>query len=247
MAAQIELVFSGLAAEAGEFLFGVSTVAIVRAADELIVFDTGPYAYRPLLQERLRRAGIDSGEVTKVVLSHLHWDTAANADLFANAEILMHQRELDAAGAEDTRDWETPGYTGRALNRLRLAPVAGEIDLAPDVRIVELPGHTPGSIGLLAGRHLLAGDAVKNAQDAITGQPGSCADGARAASSLQKALAMSDIIYPGHDRPFRVGPPVAYVSDYELRIRLFVDPSGQDVDLRFGAGAAMSFATWPAD
>ena len=47
----------------------------------------------------LRRAGIDPGAVTKVVLSHLHWDNAANADLFGNADILVHERELSAAEA----------------------------------------------------------------------------------------------------------------------------------------------------
>ena len=99
MSNAIELLFTGIPAEADKFLFGASTVALVRVADELIIFDTGPYAYRPILQGRLRRAGIDPGAVTKVVLSHLHWDNAANADLFDNADILVHERELNAAEA----------------------------------------------------------------------------------------------------------------------------------------------------
>jgi N-acyl homoserine lactone hydrolase len=245
---EIELLFTGLAAEADKFLFGTSTVAVVRTADQLIVFDTGPYAYRPILQGRLRRAGIDPGAVSKVVLSHLHWDNAANADLFTNADIVVHQHELKAADAASGRDWAIPEYTIRALNKLRLRPVAGEVELASDIRVVELPGHTAGSIGLLVGRQLLAGDAVGSAKEAVTGRIASCAGSAQAAAaSLNKALAMSDIIYPGHDRPFRVGPPIAYISDYELRIRLFVDPSGQDEELHFGAAAAKSFATWPGN
>jgi N-acyl homoserine lactone hydrolase len=244
----IELLFTGLAAEADKFLFGTSTVAVVRAAGELIVFDTGPYAYRPILQGRLRRAGIDPGTVTKVVLSHLHWDNAANADLFVNADILVHERELNAADAASRRDRAIPEYTARALKKLRLQQIAGEVELASDIRIVELPGHTPGSIGLQVGRQLLAGDAVGNAKEAVAAQITSCAGSAQAAAaSLKKALAMSDIVYPGHDRPFRVGPPIAYISDYELRIRLFVDPSGQDEELHFGSAAAKSFATWPGN
>jgi len=244
--AEIELLFTGLAAEADKFLFGTSTVAVVRAADQVIVFDTGPYAYRPILQGRLRRAGIDPGAVTKVVLSHLHWDNAANADLFDNAEILVHRDELNATAAG--RDWATPEYTVRALKKLRLRPVASEVELASDIRIVELPGHTAGSIGLLVGRQLLAGDAVGSAKEAVAGQIASYAGGAQAAAaSLKKALALSDIVYPGHDRPFRVAPPIAYISDYELSIRLFFDPSGQDEELHFGAAAARSFATWPGN
>ncbi|HVX75677.1 MAG TPA: MBL fold metallo-hydrolase [Bradyrhizobium sp.] len=245
---EIELLFTGLAAEADKFLVGASTVALVRAGGELILFDTGPYAYRPILQGRLRRAGIDPASISKVVLSHLHWDNAANADLFANAEILVHERELKAAGRVSGRDPAIPEYTVRAMRKLRLRPVAAEIELAADLRIVELPGHTPGSIGLLAGRQLLAGDAVGNAKEAVAGQIGSHVSGAqRASDSLKKAMEIAEIIYPGHDRPFRVGPPVAYLSDYELRIRLFVDPAGQDEELHFGAAAAKSFATWPGN
>jgi len=248
MSAEIELLFTGLAARADKFLFGTSTVAVVRAAGELIIFDTGPYAYRPILQGRLRRAGIDPSEVTKVVLSHLHWDNAANADLFGTAEVLVHRRELEAADSPTARDWAVPEYTVRALRRLRLHPVSAEIQLTPDMRIVELPGHTSGSIGLLVGRPLLSGDAVGSAREAVTRQVAACAGGEQdALASLDKALAMSEIIYPGHDRPFRVGPPIEYISDYELKIRLFIDPSGQDEELHFGAAAAKSFATWPGN
>ena len=243
---EIELLFTGLAAEADKFLVGASTVALVRSGDELIVFDTGPYAYRPILQGRLRRAGVDPASVSKVVLSHLHWDNAANADLFPNAEILVHERELKAAGRTSGRDPSIPEYTVRAMRKLRLQPVTAEIEIAPGLHIVELPGHTPGSIGLLAGRRLLAGDAVGNAKEAVAGRIGSHVAGVhRACDSLKKALEIADIIYPGHDRPFRVGPPLAYLCDYELRIRLFVDPTGQDEELHFGAAAAKSFATWP--
>ena len=248
MAADIELLFTGLAASADKFLFGTSTVAVVRAARELIVFDTGPYAYRPILQGRLRRAGIEPAQVTKVVLSHLHWDNAANADLFGAADVLVHRRELEAADRATGRDWAVPEYTGRALRRLRLVPLSAGIELTPDIRIVELPGHTPGSIGLLVGDSLLAGDAIGSAREAATRQIAACTGGEQAAlASLDKALAMAEIIYPGHDRPFRVGPPIQYISDYELKIRLFIDPTGQDEELHFGAAAAKSFATWPGN
>src|ERR1700761_7647006 len=130
MSADIQLLFTGLPAEADKFLFGISTVALVRTGDELIMFDTGPYAYRPILQGRLRRAGVDPEAVTKVVLSHLHWDQAANADLFPNAHILVHQRELDAADrVGGLIDKAMPEYTARAIRRLRVRPVAGEIEL----------------------------------------------------------------------------------------------------------------------
>jgi N-acyl homoserine lactone hydrolase len=58
-------------------------------------------------------------------------------------------------------------------------------------------------------------------------------------------LGCADRIYPGHDRPFRVGPPITPVGDYALRIRLFVDPVGMDQEICIKSEQACSFATWP--
>jgi glyoxylase-like metal-dependent hydrolase (beta-lactamase superfamily II) len=242
----ITLLFTGLPAAADKFLLGISTVALVRTGGRTILFDTGPYAYRPILQGRLRQMGIDFAEIDTVVLSHVHWDNAANADLFPSAEIVIHERELAYAEAPDTHDANTPAYVGRALRKLRLRPISGEQDIAPGVRIVELPGHSPGSIGLLIGNELLAGDAVTCAGDAVAGsvqyQP---AYDDRAEASLKKALALAEIFYPGHDRPFRVGPRIEYTTDYALRLRLFTDPEGPDEEIQIGSFAAKSFASWP--
>jgi len=247
VAAEITLLFSGLPASADKFAFGITTVALLRVEGRIVVFDTGPYAYRPILLNRLRRLGVEPAEVDTVILSHLHWDSASNADIFSKADIVVHERELAYAGAPDSRDRSVPGYIGRAIRKLRLKTVSGETELAPGLRILELPGHTPGSIGLLSEDVLLAGDAVTCAKDAVAKTPSAfCVDPAQAARSLTRALE-ARIVYPGHDRPFFVGPPVAYVSDYTLRIRLFVDPAGQDEELRFGSAAAKSFATWPDD
>lgn len=242
----IALLFTGLPARADKFLTGISTVALVRLNGRTLLFDTGPYAYRPILQGRLKKLGVDPGEVDTVVLSHVHWDHAANADLFPNAEIVLHENELAYAETPNAHDAETAGYIGRALRRLKLHPIAGEQEIIPGVRLVELPGHSPGSIGALVGNALLAGDAVTCAGDAAAGdvrhQRGY---DKRAKDSLSRALTLADIIYPGHDRPFRVGPPVAYLDDYAIRIRFFTDPAGPDEEIQVGSFAAKSFASWP--
>jgi glyoxylase-like metal-dependent hydrolase (beta-lactamase superfamily II) len=242
----ITLLFAGLPARADKFLPGISTVALVRTGGRSIIFDTGPYAYRPILQGRLKRLGVDPGTIDTVVLSHLHWDSAANADLFPNAEVTLHEHALAYADAPDQHDADTPGYIGRALRRLRLRPLSGEQNIATGVRTVELPGHAPGSIGLLVGDALLAGDAVNCAGDAAAGdtlyqQPYD----ERARESLSRALGLAKIIYPGHDRPFRVGPPISYLDDYAIKIRLFTDPTGPDEEIQVGSFAAKSFASWP--
>lgn len=246
MSGEITLLFTGCPASADGFWVGATTVALCRVAGRTIMFDTGPYAYRPLLLGRLKRVGLTPADIDTVVLSHAHWDTASNADLFPNAAIVVHECELAYADRPAANDWATPPYIGRALRKLRLKSVGGECDIAPGVRVVELPGHTPGSIGLLLGRELLAGDAVACARDAVRGHAALWfADGAQADASLARALSAADIVHPGHDRPFRVGPPVAYLGDYALRIRLFFDPVGMDQEICIKTEQARSFATWP--
>jgi N-acyl homoserine lactone hydrolase len=242
----VTMLFTGIPASADKFLTGISSVALLRHAGHLILFDTGPYAYRPILQGRLKRLGIDPGQIDTVVLSHVHWDTAANADLFPNASIFLHERELNYAATPALHDASTPAYAGRALQKLRLAPFSGEPDIADGVKLVELPGHTPGSIGMLVGDALFAGDAIPSARHVIVGD-GDGQDGVAARTSLKRAAAMASVIYPGHDRPFRIKPAIEYLDDYALRIRFFTDPSGPDEEIRVGSFAAKSFASWPND
>jgi glyoxylase-like metal-dependent hydrolase (beta-lactamase superfamily II) len=244
----ITVLFAGLPVSSDNFLPGISTVALVQTNARLMIFDTGPYAYRPILQGRLRKLGIDPGKVDTVILSHVHWDTAANADLFPNATVVLHEKELAYADASDSHDDETPAYVGRALRRLKLKPLSGEPELCSGVRVIELPGHTPGSIGLMVGNELLAGDALSCAMNAAAGEVRYLpSKNSSACGSLQKALASASVIYPGHDRPFRVGPPITYLEDYAIRIRFFTDPTGPDEEIRVGSFAAKSFASWPTD
>ena len=90
----ITTLFTGAPASADKFTPGISTVALVRLPGRTILFDTGPYAYRPILLGRLKRIGVELDAIDTVVLSHCHWDTAGNADLFPNAQVILHEREL---------------------------------------------------------------------------------------------------------------------------------------------------------
>lgn len=245
--AVITHLFTGAPAIADKFTPGISTVALVRHAGKTILFDTGPYAYRPIMLARLKRMNVELDAVDMVVLSHAHWDAASNADLFPKAEIILHERELAYAEDIAAHDDQTQAYIGRTLRKLRLRTVSGDTELAPGLRILDLPGHTPGSIGLLVGEELLAGDAVVCARDAANGKVnGRAFDAAKAQASLARALASAQVIHPGHDRAFRMeAGRVVHVADYALRIRLFMDPYGPDEEIQIGSFVAKSFASWP--
>ena len=243
----ITVLFTGAPATADKFTPGISTVALVQLPGRTILFDTGPYAYRPILLGRLKRIGVELDAIDTVVLSHCHWDTASNADLFPKAQVILQERELAYAQDAARHDDQTQGYIGRALGKLRLVTTTGDMELAPGARILDLPGHTPGSIGLLVGDELLAGDAVICARDAARGKPSwSGHDAKQAQSSLERALASASVIYPGHDRQMRLEDgKIASLADYTLRIRLFTDPRGPDEEIQIGAHVARSFASWP--
>jgi N-acyl homoserine lactone hydrolase len=101
-----------------------------------------------------------------VVNTHLHWDHCSNNDLFPTARVMVQRRELDYA-PRPVR-WHSLTYEAGlsvepAWTRVRhqLHPVDGDVEIAPGVSVVALPGHTPGSQGVLVEgadrRYLIAG------------------------------------------------------------------------------------------
>jgi glyoxylase-like metal-dependent hydrolase (beta-lactamase superfamily II) len=86
--------------------------------------------------------------------------------------------------------------------------------------VIDLPGHTPGSIGLAVttddGVAVLTGDAVATADSLRSGRClGRPLDARQADASVARVAGLADFVYPGHDRPFRVTGRVAgdYLGD----------------------------------
>jgi glyoxylase-like metal-dependent hydrolase (beta-lactamase superfamily II) len=82
---------------------------ILRSADGLIVVDTGPPLEeahrRGITQVRdidaaLDEAGVKGAEVRTIVLTHLHWDHAANAGKFPNAVYLTLGNHRERGGGD---------------------------------------------------------------------------------------------------------------------------------------------------
>ena len=95
-------------------------------------------------------------------------------------------------------------------------------ELAQGVKVIHLPGHSPGSIGLLveteAGLAGITGDAMHTAAVGKAGRsPLVFYSESQANESIARVMSMSDVLYPGHDRPFRMvdGDP-EYVEPYQL-------------------------------
>ncbi|GAA1592676.1 hypothetical protein GCM10009789_53420 [Kribbella sancticallisti] len=192
------------------------SIHLVESEGGRVLFDCGHAGRRRKLLEALSAQGLKPGDIDTVVLSHGHWDHVQNVDFFRQARVLLHADELKNLDAPPAEDLGTPRWAKAVLDGLDVQST-GEGDLLlPGVQVLDLPGHTPGSIGLAvtaeSGITVLTGDAVPTAavlrSRRASGRP---YDAAKADASIARVASLAEIVCPGHDAPFRVGEPLEYV------------------------------------
>lgn len=179
-----------------------------------VLVDCAGYSDRVEFFEALGRRGLRAEDIDVLVLTHLHFDHCVNARFFPRARVLVTAAEYEfarrAAGRTPPVDPYVVDDAEAMLGRLRTEILESEIELAPDLRLLFVPGHTPGAMAGLAdtpaGRVAIASDAAKSVAELITGQvyPSAVCDQAHARRSIARLLASADIIVPGHDRQVRV-------------------------------------------
>jgi glyoxylase-like metal-dependent hydrolase (beta-lactamase superfamily II) len=165
--------------------------------------------------EGLRAVGVDPAKIDDVVVTHLHWDHAGNWDKFPNARIWLQQAEMAyatgpyAEHAFMRRPFE-PAHLAGLIAKLyegRLSYVDGEAELAPNLTLHRVGGHTPGQqvarVKTRRGWIVVASDALHyyaNMERDNPFQTMFCVPDAVVAFSTMRRLADSDDhIIPGHD------------------------------------------------
>lgn len=164
---------------------------------------------RQLLHRAEAKAAARIGE--QVPLATATWSSGLKEQL-ADSGFLLPPLLVDAVPC--------PGFDPAAFRIIPAAPThtvqGGDvIDLGGRrLTVVDLPGHTPGSIGLVDDeeRALLSGDAVYEGE-LIDTLPES--DVALYARTMERLLALDvDAVYPGHGRPFGRDALRAIARDY---------------------------------
>ena len=123
--------------------------------------------------ELLAHLGLEPAGIKTIVMSHLHWDHWAGYELFPSATFLVQDAEVAFwSGRARRHSLITSSANLAALDAVAALNAAGRVrmldgareDLWPGLRIVPLPGHTPGLQALLVetarGPVMLASDAL---------------------------------------------------------------------------------------
>jgi N-acyl homoserine lactone hydrolase len=190
-----------------------------------ILVDPAHVGRRTFLQDALAARDLTISDIDKVVLTHAHWDHVQNIDLFEHAPIYLHAEERVYSRRPHRNDWATPAWTSDMLERMVIEEIGEGDEIIPGVGIVGMPGHTVGSVGVTVdnadGTSLITGDALHYASVALTkDNPLVFWDDALARKSIDRALELADIIYPGHDQAFRMTEDgeIDYVRPFNLTI-----------------------------
>jgi glyoxylase-like metal-dependent hydrolase (beta-lactamase superfamily II) len=199
----IDVLLGGFFGRSNRGFLGWSGIYLVTTPrGRRLIFDTGGYNERGTIPKLLEEHGLGVTAIDCVVLSHLHFDHAANWDLFPKADLVVHEKEI--AYAQATDDTAVLRYHAEALlanDRLHL--IGEESSTLEDgVHVVHVPGHTPGAIALTIKDSVLSGDALKSRWD-LRGQLTDTWNDELALQSIQKITTLGNRIYPGHDVPLK--------------------------------------------
>ena len=215
--ADLDILTYGFAFLSDQGGLGWSTVSLLTVGGQNILIDTGPASRRPMLYQALQDRNLGLEDIDTVILTHLHWDHCQNTDLFNSARILLHPRELDYARNPSRGDISAAWYIADMLGKMNVEPVSDGDAIAEGVSIIDTPGHTKGHISVRVqvgdDAVLVAGDALPDGGTVKRGLPYNIFwDVDDAAESVQKMLDVSQVFYPGHDRPFRLdGDQISYL------------------------------------
>lgn len=151
---------------------------IVVDKDKAILIDTGRIKYREKILEKCKEF-----HVSLIVLTHGHMDHCQNAAYLANAlniPIAMSKKDINMIPDNRKQKMSAKNLFGKIVLLVSLNSFEKDTldifepmvylqdgdslnEYGVDARVVELPGHTEGSIGLeIEGDKLFVGDALMN-------------------------------------------------------------------------------------
>lgn len=164
------------------------------------------------LKDRLEELGLCTDDIDMLILSHMHFDHAGNLRLFcgtkAGGHVVIQEEEarhgFTLTNIYDCQEikYRHDGYVRHEFNGLggiAFELVNGDVKLADDLELIHLPGHTPGTMGMVVrtenfGTAIFSSDAVYNAVNygppAVL--PGMCAKPKEFGDSIEKCRKLAE-------------------------------------------------------
>ena len=230
-----EIIMPAIGASSNRGALGWCNISVIYAAGKTILFDTGSNDDREEFWAELKKMDLAVKDIDAVFISHLHYDHCCNIELFDHAEIFVSARELEYVLSDEYKNYKDPyvPYATVKYFENRFKTFSEGEELAPGVKTIALPGHTPGVSGLVLveERVVFTGDAVKNAYDYTHKiPPYAIYDGKLGLESYKKIPPVADVIVPGHGRPFTtIHGKIQYVGESKP-IDIKVYPNHEHLD-----------------
>jgi glyoxylase-like metal-dependent hydrolase (beta-lactamase superfamily II) len=205
------------------FVFNTSVNCyLVKTGDGFVLIDTGVTNKRSVIEKELESAGCQPGNLTLIVLTHGDFDHSGNAAYLRkkfSAQIAMHKNDSEMVERGDmlwTRNKQN--ILIRIMFKLffklsksdRFKPdlcIDDGYDFSGygfDAKVLDIPGHSKGSIGILTpSGDLFCGDLLVN-----TDKPAKNTlidDAVELDASVEKLKTLKiKTVYPGHGKPFQM-------------------------------------------
>ena len=194
---------------------------LIRGEDGFVLIDTGLAKLRTELERQLEILGCSAGNLKLIIITHGDGDHTGNCAYLRKkfvARVAMHRGDSQLFGNKDA---SKPVLSRIFMGILSFVTGLGKTeDFKPDIlledgdelegygldaKVVHLPGHTKGSIGVLtANGDLFCGDLLMNTGKPV--KPMRIDDKAEYNASIQQLKSLPiRTVYPGHGKPIPDG------------------------------------------
>jgi glyoxylase-like metal-dependent hydrolase (beta-lactamase superfamily II) len=195
----------------------------IKAGDKNILVDTGisqtdiqkylygqPYEHIRSFTEALNLVNITPEDVDIIIQTHLHFDHCGHSALCKRAKVIVQEAELDFAYSPHALFFGS--YNVTFLKDLRFHVVTGDCEILPGIRVLLVPGHSPGTqavaidtkegVAIISGfccikENFFPPEQMRTRWPVLT--PGVSVNSLQAFDSALKIKGLADIIIPNHD------------------------------------------------